>query len=89
MVSSAMADLCSEKVAEAYRIGTRDSMWPKKANSLTRKLKPLLPELRQGYQINITITGDAKGEKTKSKNSTWVTIKQKNSHVSHYPDIHP
>ena len=65
------------KVAEAFRIDTRDSMWPKKGNSLTRKIKPLLPDLRQGYQIDITITRDAKGEKTKSKNSTWITIKRK------------
>jgi hypothetical protein len=50
-------------------------MWPKKGNSLTRKLKPLLPDLRQGYEIDITITRDAKGEKT--KNSTWITIKRK------------
>ena len=65
------------KVAEAFRIDTRDSMFPKKANSLIRKLKPLLPDLRQGYQIDIAITRDAKGEKTKSKNSTWITIKRK------------
>jgi hypothetical protein len=62
------------KVAEAFRIDTRDSMFPKKTNSLIRKLKPLLPDLRQGYQIDITITRDAKGEKTKSKNATWITI---------------
>jgi hypothetical protein len=65
------------KVAEAFRIDTRDSMWPKKGNSLVRKLKPLLPDLRQGYQIDISITRDAKGEKTKSKNSTWITINRK------------
>jgi hypothetical protein len=39
------------KVAEAFRIDTRDSMWPKKGNSLTRKLKPLLPDIRQGYRL--------------------------------------
>jgi hypothetical protein len=65
------------KVAEAFRIDIRDSMFPKKGNSLVRKLKPLLPDLRQGYQIDITITRDAKGEKTKSKNSTWITINRK------------
>jgi Bifunctional DNA primase/polymerase, N-terminal len=65
------------KVAEAFRIDARDKMWPKKGNSLTRKLKPLLPDLRQGYQIDIAITRDAKGEKTKSKNSTWITINRK------------
>jgi len=65
------------KVAEVFRIDTRDSMWPKKGNSLTRKLKPLLPDLRQGYNIDITIARDNKGEKTKSRNSTWMTIKRK------------
>jgi hypothetical protein len=65
------------KVAEAFRIDTRDSMWPKKGNSLTRKLKPLLPDIRQGYQIDITITRDVKGEKTKSKNATWIIISRK------------
>jgi Bifunctional DNA primase/polymerase, N-terminal len=65
------------RVAEAFRIDVRDGMWPKKANSLTRRLKPLLPDLRQGYNIDITIERDAKGEKTKSRNSTWITIKRK------------
>lgn len=64
------------KVAEAFRIDTRDKMWPKKGNSLTRKLKPLLPDLRQGYCIDITIERDTKGEKTKSKNATWITIRK-------------
>jgi hypothetical protein len=64
------------KVAEAFRIETRDSMWPKKGNGLTRKLKPLLPDLRQGYQIDITIMRDAKGEKAKSRNWTWIIIKR-------------
>jgi hypothetical protein len=70
------------KVAEAFRIDTRDSMFPKKANSLVRKLKLLLPDLRQGYQIDIAITRDAKGEKTKSKNSSWITINQRISPIS-------
>jgi hypothetical protein len=65
------------KVAEAFRIDTRDRTWPKKGNSLTRKLKPLLPDLRQGYNIDIIITRDNKGEKTKSRNSTWMTIERK------------
>jgi hypothetical protein len=47
-----------------------------------RKIKPLLPDLRQGYQIDIAITRDGKGEKTKSKNSTWITINQKISPTS-------
>jgi hypothetical protein len=63
------------KVAEAFRIDTRDSMWPKKGNSLTRKLKPLLPDLRQGYDIDITVTRDNTG-KTKSRNSTWIVIRK-------------
>jgi hypothetical protein len=64
------------RVAEAFRIDIRDKMWPKKGNSLTRKLKPLLPDLRQGYSIDITIERDTKGEKTKSKNSTWIIIRK-------------
>jgi hypothetical protein len=70
------------RVAEAFGIDTRDSMFPKKANSLIRKLKPLLPDLRQGYQIDIAITRDAKGEKTKSKNSSWITINRRISPIS-------
>ena len=73
------------KVAEAFRIDTRDSMFPMKANSLIRKLKPLLPDLRQGYQIDITITRDVKGEKTKSKNATWITINRRISPISPLP----
>jgi hypothetical protein len=48
-----------------------------KGNSLIRKLKPLLPDLRQGYQIDIAVTRDVKGEKTKSKNSAWITMNRK------------
>ena len=70
------------KVAEAFRIDTRVNMFPKKANSLIRKLKPLLPDLRQGYQIDISITRDVKGEKTKSKNATWITINRRISPIS-------
>jgi hypothetical protein len=44
--------------------------------------KSHLPDLRQGYQIDITITRDAKGEKTKSKNSTWITINRRISPTS-------
>jgi hypothetical protein len=73
------------KVAEAFRIDTRDSMWPKKGNSLTRKLKPLLPDLRQGYNIDISIARDTNGEKTKSKNSTWITINRKIPPISPTP----
>jgi hypothetical protein len=63
------------RTVEAFRIDTRDSMFPKKGNSLIRKLKPLLPDLRQGYDIDITITRDNTG-KTKSKNSTWIAIRK-------------
>jgi hypothetical protein len=37
---------------------------------------PLLPNLSRGDHIDITITRDAKGEKTKSKNATSITIKR-------------
>ncbi len=52
-------------------------MFRKSGKSLTSRLKPLLPDLSQGYQIDIAVTRDVKGEKTKSKNSTWITIKRK------------
>ncbi len=39
---------------------------------------PLLPNVNRGYEIDITVTRDVRcqGKKTKSKNSTWITIKR-------------
>src|ERR687898_3061280 len=47
-----------------------------------KKLKPFLPDLRQSYQIDITITRDNKGEKTMSKSFIWITTKRRISSTS-------
>jgi len=48
--------------------------WPKKANRLTRMLRPMLSNLREGYGIAITIESDTTGKKTGTKNARWIEI---------------
>jgi hypothetical protein len=49
-------------IATDYNIDTSRS-WPRAANSLSRRLKPLLSNLREGYGINITITRYTSGDR--------------------------
>jgi hypothetical protein len=49
-------------VAERENIDTSKS-WPKAANSLSRALRPLLSNLREGPGINITITRNTTGDR--------------------------
>jgi DNA polymerase elongation subunit (family B) len=58
------------KVAHAYNIDTTNSKaWPKAANSLTKKLKPILSNLRDGLGINITVYRQTSGDKKKRNTS--------------------
>lgn len=56
-----------DKIAELHKINAESTMWPKAANSLSRKLKPILSNLREGQGIEIKIEditqGDHKGSK--------------------------
>ena len=55
--------------------GTKDKEWPKKLNQFARELRPLTPDIRHGYGIDIHIFRDTKGEHT-TKNSTWIQISE-------------
>jgi DNA polymerase I len=48
--------------------------WPKKGNQLTKILRPMLSNLREGYGVAITIEPDANGKKTGTKNARWIEI---------------
>jgi len=62
------------KVAHAYNIDTANSKaWPRAANSLTKRLKPILSNLRDGLGINITIYRQTSGDK-KKRNTSFMRI---------------
>ncbi|HZD35617.1 MAG TPA: DNA polymerase domain-containing protein, partial [Nitrososphaeraceae archaeon] len=62
------------KVAHAHNIDTTNiKAWPKAANSLTKKLKPILSNLRDGLGINITISRQTSGDK-KKRNTSFIRI---------------
>jgi hypothetical protein len=50
--------------------------WPKKGNRLTKMLRPMLSNLREGYGIFITIESDTTGKKTGTKNARWIEIRK-------------
>jgi hypothetical protein len=61
-------------VADRENIDTSKS-WPKAANSLSRALRPLLSNLREGPGINITITRNTTGDrKVRGRNILRVSI---------------
>ncbi|HEX6281376.1 MAG TPA: DNA polymerase domain-containing protein [Nitrososphaera sp.] len=53
--------------------------WPKKSNRLTKMLRPMLSNLREGYGISITIESDTSGKKTGTKNARWIEIRKVSS----------
>jgi hypothetical protein len=62
------------KVAHAHNMDIMNSKaWPKAANSLTKKLKPILSNLRDGLGINITISRQTTGDKGK-RNTSFMRI---------------
>jgi hypothetical protein len=48
--------------------------WPKKGNQLTKVLRPMLSNLREGYGLAITVESDTNGRKTGTKNARWIEI---------------
>ena len=59
------------KVAQAYGIDTGSKLWPKAANSLTKRLRPILSNLREGLGIHIVISQNTSG---KSKNTSTIRV---------------
>ena len=59
------------KVAQTYGIDTSSKLWPKAANSLTKRLRPILSNLREGLGIHVVITRNTTG---KNKNTSTIRI---------------
>lgn len=60
--------------AEAMGFDKKDREWPKKPFMMVKTLKPIVPDLRKAYGLDVHIFRDTTGEKT-SKNSSWIKIK--------------
>jgi hypothetical protein len=61
------------ELAPSFGIDIKSKEWPKKTHTFTRRLKPIIPDLRQAYKLDVIISRDTKGEYT-TKNSTWIKI---------------
>jgi DNA polymerase elongation subunit (family B) len=59
------------KVALAHGIDTGSKFWPKAANSLTKRLRPILSNLREGLGIHVVISRNTTG---KNKNTSTIRI---------------
>jgi DNA polymerase elongation subunit (family B) len=59
------------KLAQAYGVDTSNKLWPKAANSLTKRLRPILSNLREGLGINVIISRNTSG---KNKNTSTLRI---------------
>jgi hypothetical protein len=58
------------KVDQTYGLDTTNKFWPKAANSLTKRLRPILSNLREGLGIRVVIS-----RKTTGKNKNISTIR--------------
>ena len=61
------------KMAQTYNIDTSNKEWPKASNSLTKKLRPLLPNLREGLGIHVVMGRITTGS-SKNKNTSIIKI---------------
>lgn len=59
------------KVAQRYNIDTTNKGWPKAANSLTKRLRPILSNLREALGIHVVINRSTTG---KNKNISTIRI---------------
>ena len=62
-------------VAQRFNIDNLDKNWPKAANQLTRRLRPILSNLREGLGVNITI-GRRTDSNDNRKNISHITIEK-------------
>lgn len=67
--------------APSFGIDVKSKEWPKKTHTFTRKLRPIIPDLRQAYKLDIIISRDTTGEHT-TKNSTWIRIAKIGNNIS-------
>jgi DNA polymerase elongation subunit (family B) len=59
------------KLAQTYGIDTSSKLWPKASNSLTKRLRPILSNLREGLGIHVVISRNTTG---KNKNTSTIKI---------------
>jgi DNA polymerase, archaea type len=64
------------KVTQAHGIDTSNKFWPKAANSLTKRLRPILSNLREGLGIHIVISRQTIGGDNKKKNTSTIRIEK-------------
>jgi hypothetical protein len=60
-MSKALEELNKTALENNIDIGSKS--WPKAVNSLSRKLKPLLSNLREGLGINIAVVRNTAGDR--------------------------
>ena len=63
-------------MARLNKIDTGTKSWPKAANSLTRKLRPILSNLREGLGIHVVITRQTTEDSKKKKNTSIIRIRK-------------
>jgi hypothetical protein len=61
------------KIAITFNIDTSSKLWPKNTNVLTKRLRPILSNLREGLGINIKIGRQTTGNK---KNTSTIRIEK-------------
>lgn len=73
------------RVAQAYGIDTGNKQWPKAANTLTKRLRPILSNLREGLGIHVVISRNTSG---KNKNTSAIRIWKQPLLPSPHPPSH-
>jgi hypothetical protein len=63
------------KIAQTYSIDTTNREWPRASNSLTKRLRPLLTNLREGLGIHIMLGRTTTGS-NKNKNISIIRIRK-------------
>ena len=74
------------RLAQTYNIDTTSKEWPKAPNSLTKRLRPLLPNLREGLGIHIVLGRTTTGS-NKNKNISIIRIWKESSPSPPSPSI--
>jgi hypothetical protein len=64
------------KIAQTYKVDTDSKLWPKAANSLTRRLKHILSNLRKGLGIHVIIGRNTGSADKGKKNTSTVKIEK-------------
>lgn len=62
------------RIAQQFNIDTSGKDWPRASNSLTKRLKPLLTNLREGLRIHIILGRTTTGSSNKIKNTSIIRI---------------